>query len=169
MLPFSEPRYPRKHKVRIVGLGPSGCLAINHFVILGGFPSTMFIAFSGEEGGLDRCQASYRIPCHDGISEEVVSALTRVMEGTELIVVAGSTDNGVAPIVLRAARAVGAAVARVVRNPTTTNHLHATGHMINDILAEHHAWFAGDLNGRAASKDDEYSTDAASDVGGLEQ
>lgn len=140
------------HGVTVVGIGPSG-RAASDFLLPWAPSSHSHVAVARSRRALADGNADVKILLRPGDLSEDVMALRWALEGAELVIIAGSTDEGITPLILDAVKAQGSAVARVV-DGFAVNEFHLEiPHMVNDILAENAAWIIGDRKGRAAPRD----------------
>ena len=128
--------------VTVVGIGPSGRAAID-FLLPCAPSSHSHVAVARSRRALADGNADVKILLRPGDLSEDVMALRWALEGAELVIIAGSTDEGITPLILDAVKVQGSAVARVV-DGFAVNEFHLEiPHMANDILAENGAWITG--------------------------
>ena len=98
--------------VTVVGLGLSGRATIG-FLIPNASSSHSHIAVARNRRALEDCKADAKILVRPGNPPEDVMALRWALEGAGLVIITGSTDEGITPLILDAVKTQGSAVVRV--------------------------------------------------------
>ena len=126
----------------VVGLGPSGRAVLDLLVPVS--PTAhRHIAVARDRRALADCAADTKILLRDGNPSEDVTNLRSALEDAGLVIIAGSTNEGITPMILRVVKKQGLAVVRIVEIHTTGDPSHCLDHMFHEIIRENNAGMAG--------------------------
>ncbi len=139
--------------ITVVGLGPSGRAVIDLLVPVS--PSAhSHIAVARDREALAGCSAAELILLRPGDPPADVMELRRALKGAGFVIIAGSTDEGITPVIIDVVKTQGSAVVRVVETSTTDDPRHGLDHMINEIISESNSWSAVGRSTRQAPSPD---------------